>query len=170
MTKKKIYTFEAKLSRVYGGLLQNIIIVPDEIMKMLPAKGRIRTEGTINKAKFALAIQHKKDGSRYFAVSAGLKREAKIRTGDPVKVSFWLVDPDKVNVPEELMAVLEQDAEAMKLWRTFTPGVQRGLSHYVNSVKNVDSRIKRAFEIVEKAKFRQLHFQKVTKEKDKNKK
>ncbi len=167
MTRKKIYTFEAKLSRVYGALLQNIIIVPDEVVDLLPVKGRIRTEGTINKVKFALAIQHKKDGSRYLAVSAGLKKAAKIGSGDPVKVSFWLVDPDKVHVPEELMAVFEQDSEAMKLWNTFTPGVQRGLSHYVNSVKNVDSRIKRGLEIVEKAKFRQLNFQKAVQEKKK---
>lgn len=160
MAKEKTYRFETRLLTVHGSFTHTILVVPDEIIDSLPLKGRVRTKGTINKTPFALAIQHKKDGSRFFMVSAQLRRTAKIGSGDQVSVSFWLVDPDVVDVPEELRAVLDQDVEGLKLWNTFTPGVQRGLAHYVNSVKNVDSRIKRAMEIVEKAKYRQLHFQK----------
>lgn len=160
MTKEKIYKFETQLKTVHGSFTHTILVVPEEIIESLPVKGRVRTKGTMNKTPFALAIQHKKDGSRFFMVSAQLRRAAKIGSGDLVKVSFWLVDPEVVDIPEELQAVLDQDAEALKLWDTFTPGVQRGLAHYVNSVKNVDSRVKRALEIVEKAKYRQLHFQK----------
>jgi hypothetical protein len=43
--------------------------------------------------------------------------------------------------------------------------LQRGLAHYVNAVKNVDSRIKRALEIMEKAKYGQLHAQKMANKK-----
>jgi hypothetical protein len=160
MAKEKTYRFETRLITVHGSFAHTILVVPDEIIDSLPLKGRVRTKGTINKTPFALAIQHKKDGSRFFMVSAQLRRTAKIGSGDLVSVIFWLVDPDVVDVPEELRAVLDQDVEGLKLWNTFTPGVQRGLAHYVNSVKNVDSRIKRAIEIVEKAKYRQLHFQK----------
>ena len=160
MAKEKTYRFETRLITVHGSFTHTILVVPDEIIDSLPLKGRVRTKGTINKTPFALAIQHKKDGSRFFMLSAQLRRTAKIGSGDLVSVIFWLVDPDVVDVPEELRAVLDQDVEGLKLWNTFTPGVQRGLAHYVNSVKNVDSRIKRAIEIVEKAKYRQLHFQK----------
>lgn len=166
MAKEITYTFEARLKTVHGSFTHTILVVPDKIIKALPVKGRVRTKGTMNKTPFALAIQHKKDGSRFFMVSAQLRREAKIGSGDPVKVSFRVVDPNIVDVPEELQAVLDQDEDALKIWKKFTPGVQRGLSHYVNSVKNVDSRIKRALEIVEKSKYRQLHFQKESKKKD----
>ena len=165
MTKVKTYSFETRLKTVHGSFTHTIIVVPDKIMASLPVKGRIRTKGTMNKTPFALAIQYKKDGSRYFMVSAQLRRQAKLGSGDPVKVKFWLVDPDVVDLPEELQAVLEQDTEALKKWNTFTKGLQRGLTHYVNSVKNVDSRIKRALEIMEKAKYGQLHAQKTVKEK-----
>lgn len=165
MPKEKVYTFETRLKRVHDRHVNNIIVVPDKIIKSLPVEGRIRTKGTFNKTPFALAIQFKKDGSRYFSVSAGLKRAAKLGSGDPVKVRFWIVDPDKVDVPEELQAVLDQDKDAMKTWKSFTPGLQRGLAHYVNTVKNIDSRIKRAIEIMEKAKHRQLHAQKTAKKK-----
>ncbi len=165
MAKEKVYTFDTRLKTVHGSFTHTIIVVPDKIISSLPIKGRVRTKGMINKTPFALAIQHKKDGSRYFMVSGQLRREAKIGSGDPVKVRFWLVDPDRVDIPEELQAVLDQDVEALKRWKTFTPGLQRGLAHYVNAVKNVDSRIKRAMEIMEKAKYGQLHAQKTAKKK-----
>lgn len=165
MAREKVYTFETRLKRVHDRHVNNIIVVPDNIIKSLPVKGRVRTKGTFNKTPFALAIQFKKDGSRYFSISAGLRREAKLGSGDPVKVRFWVVDNDKVDVPEELQAVLDQDLEAMKTWKSFTPAWQRGLAHYVNSVKNIDSRIKRAIEIMEKAKYGQLHAQKTAKKK-----
>ena len=160
MAVNKKYNFETRLKLIQGSFAHTILVVPEEIIDSLPIKGRVRTKGTMNKTAFSLAIQYKKDGTRFLMVSAQLRRSAKIRAGDKVKVCFWLVDPDKVDVPEELQAVLDQDDEAMRMWTSFTPGIQRGLSHYVNSVKNVDSRIKRAFEIVEKSKARQLHFQK----------
>lgn len=163
MAKEKIYTFETRLKTIHRSFTHTIIVVPDTIIDALPVKGRVRTKGTINKTPFALAIQHKKDGTRYLMVSAQLRKEAKIGSGDPLKVTFWIVDPDVVDIPEELLAVLEQDEIAMKVWEGFTPGLQRGLAHYVNTVKNIDSRIKRALEIMEKAKFGQLHAQKYPK-------
>jgi len=165
MAKEKVYTFETRLKRVHDSHVDTIIVVPDKIIKSLPVEGRVRTKGTFNKTPFALAIQFKKDGTRYFSFSASLRRKARLGSGDPVKVRFWIVDPDEVDVPEELQAVLGQDLEAMKAWKSFTPGLQRGLAHYVNAVKNVDSRIKRALEIMEKAKYGQLHAQKMAKKK-----
>jgi uncharacterized protein YdeI (YjbR/CyaY-like superfamily) len=76
-----------------------------------------------------------------------------------VTVTFQLTNPDKIDVPEELQAVLAQDDEAMAAWKKLTPGLQRSLSYYVKSVKNVDSRIKRSFEMLHKVKTGQLYAQ-----------
>ena len=143
-----------------GNFISTVIYLPDEIIESLP-KGRVRTKGTINGAPFALAPQYKKDGSRFFSVSASLRRQAKIREGDKVEVIFKLVDPDLVDIPEELEAVLAQDDEGKKVWDEFTRGMQRSIIHYISSVKNVDGRIKRALETIEKAKLGQLSVQKV---------
>jgi uncharacterized protein YdeI (YjbR/CyaY-like superfamily) len=78
-----------------------------------------------------------------------------------------LTDPNKLVIPEELEAVLAQDAEATEIWNTFTQGYQRSLVYYITSVKNIDSRIKRAFEIVEKSKMRALSGQKAKTKKEK---
>jgi uncharacterized protein YdeI (YjbR/CyaY-like superfamily) len=83
-----------------------------------------------------------------------------------VDVFFKLVDPDTLDIPEELEAVLEQDEAARNVWEKFTTGFQRSLIHYITSVKNVDSRIKRTIEILERAKAGLLHGQKKRPEKE----
>lgn len=157
--KKTNFRFEGRLSGIDGVFLKTAIYLPQDIIRSLPA-GRVRVKGLCNGASFALAVLHLKDGSRYFAVSASLRKAAGIRVGDRVKVSFAIVDPDKLEIPEELEAVLVQDDEARKAWDKLTTGYQRSLIHYVTSVKNVDSRIKRSLELLDRAKRGELHGQK----------
>ena len=139
--------------------MKTAIFLPREIIRQLP-KGRVRVEGTFNGAPFALAVLHRKDGSRYFSVSAPLRKVAGIKAGDPVVVLFKLVDPDKLEVPEELEAVLSQDDQAREAWDKLTTGYKRSLIYYVTSVKNVDSRINRSLDILNRAKAGLLHGQK----------
>lgn len=105
----------------------------------------------MNNAPFSLAVQYRKHGSSFFIVSAPLRKAAKIKVGDPVHVKFSIVS-DKVEAPEELLAVLEQDEEGLHMWKALTPGMQRSLCHYVNGVKNTDSRISRALLLINKMK------------------
>jgi hypothetical protein len=156
------FSFKSILATMKGGLIHSVVYLPEEIIEQLP-KGRVRTKGTINGIPFALAPQYKKDGSRFFTVNASLKKAAKIKEGSRVEVNFRLVDPDELDMPEELEAVLAQDEEAMIAWNNLTIGYQRSLILYVTSVKNVDSRIKRSLELMEKAKFGKLAGAKKTK-------
>jgi hypothetical protein len=158
MAKQKLsksYSFKTTLATIKGGLIHTVIYLPEKIVEQLP-EGRVRTKGTMNGVPFALAPQYKKEAGRYFSVSASLRRSAKIEVGSKVDVIFNLVDPDELDIPEELDAVLQQDEEAMKAWNKLTIGYQRSLIHYVTSVKNVESRIKRSLELMEKAKFGKL--------------
>jgi hypothetical protein len=170
-SRKSAFTFVAPLQppqAMSGGYFYASIILPDKILKKLPQKGRLRAKGTFNEAPFSLAIQRRQKAEYFFMVSKSLCRAAKINTGDPVRVLFSLVDPDVVELPEELEAVLEQDPEALNAWRKFTPGYQRSLALYITTVKNVDSRINRALELANKAKAGKLHGQQVKKKGSKN--
>ena len=151
MAKSSEYVFKAPLSPIDDLLVHTVIYIPEKILAKLPPK-RVRVKGKMNGVPFSLAVQYRKSGRSFFMVSAPLRKAAKIRTGDDVHVTFNLVDSEKVELPEELEAVLEQDPDGMKVWAQFTPGQQRSLAHYVFSVKNVDSRIKRAMFLVNKAK------------------
>lgn len=153
--KDRSYQFSATLETIQGAMKATVVFLPEAIVKKLP-EGRVRTAGTLNGAPFDLAVQYKKDGGRYFSVGSILRRAARVKEGDRVTVVFHLTDPDKLVIPEEMEAVLEQDDEARKVWNSFTQGYQRSLVYYITSVKNSDSRIKRALEIAAKAKARAL--------------
>ena len=155
---KKVYSFSGKLQPVEGVLADAAIFLPKEIIKTLP-EGRLRTEGTFNQTPFALGVQYKKDSQRFFVVSLVLRKAAKIKMGDDVDVKFKLVDSEKVDLPEELTEVLAQDDEGLKAWNKITPGTQRGIIHYITSTKNIDLRIKRSIQMVNRAKTGTLHTQ-----------
>jgi hypothetical protein len=158
-SKKTSFEFTTSLSDIDAVFMKTAIFLPANIVTELPT-GRLRVKGTMNGAPFALAVQNLKDGSRYFSVGAPLRKAARVNVGERVVVKFKIVDPNVVEVPEELDAVLQQDPLAMKAWSKLTQGYQRGLIHYVTSVKNVDSRIKRAIDLMERAKAGSLHGQK----------
>ena len=145
------FKFSTTLSTAKGNFISTVIYLPTEIVNMIP-KGRVRTKGTLNGAAFALAPQYKKDGSRFFTVSASLRKAAKISAGDKAEVIFRLVDKNEIEIPEELEAVLSQDEKAMASWKMLTSGRQRDVITYITSVKSTDSRISRALQSIEKVK------------------
>jgi hypothetical protein len=147
--KTKEFSFSSQLSSLGAGHMA--VFIPELIRKKLP-EGRVRTRGTINNTDFSLAVQQRKDGDSYFIIGGRLRREAKIREGDEVKLSFRVVDPDELELPEELRITLEQDSEAARVFDSFTTGLQRSLAYYIDSAKNVDTRIKRALDMAHKMK------------------
>ena len=157
--KEKIYQFTAPLEEIKTVYRTYVIVIPESVLSELPAQKRYRVKGTINTTPFALAINSLKVGIKYFSISNPFKKTCKVLLGEPLDVLFYLVDPSIVDMPEELTEVLAQDEEGNALWQTFKPGMQRSLAHYVFSVKNTDSRIKRSIEIVNKMKAGLLHSQ-----------
>lgn len=158
--KEKVYKFTGQPEAIGAVSTHYGIIIPEEILATLPEAKRYRVKGFINKTPFALAINSLRGGFKYFAVGSPLRKACKIRQGEEVEVSFYLVDPNLVELPDELIEVLAQDEEGNNLWQSFTPGLQRSLAYYVQSVKNTDSRIKRSLELIHKAKTRTLFSQK----------
>jgi hypothetical protein len=161
----KTFRFNGILKILDSNPSYTMVSIPSEIISELPESGRLRTLGKMNGAEFSLAIQGRKNGNGFFMVGSALRRAAKITTGDPVEIEFNLTDPDFLELPEELKEVMEQDEEACKIFFGMTVGMQRSLSHYVSSVKNTDSRIKRAMELAYKMKTETLYIQRAMKNK-----
>lgn len=132
-------------------LVSAVVEIPADVVKKLPS-GRVRVEGKLNNVSFNLAIQSKKNGPKYLSVSQAMRRSAGVKPNDRVNVSFTVVDPDKLDLPEEMEAVLAQDDEGAKKWNKLTVGLQRSLVHYINSSKNVDVRVERALFLINKVK------------------
>ncbi len=156
MAKKLSFTFETRLTEYKDMLVSTVVEIPVDVVKKLPS-GRVRVEGQLNQVPFNLAIQSKKNGPRYLSVSQAMRKSAGVKSNDKVKVTFAIVDPDKLELPEEMEAVLAQDDEGAKKWNKLTVGLQRSLVHYINSSKNVDVRIERALFLINKVKSGAYH-------------
>lgn len=149
------FSFTTKLERLPSNLTYTALFLPYEIVAQLPEKGRVRVAGKINGVTpFNLAILNLKEGPKYLMIGSQLRREAKIKEGDLVQVSFQLVDSEILEIPEEFKEALLLDEEANEVFSSFTTGYKRSLMHYITSTKNVDTRIKRSFELIEKIKVR----------------
>ena len=144
------FTFTSILETVHFNVVSTAVFLPHHIIVHLP-KGRLRVSGLINGAPFSLAIQYRKDGSRYFTVGAALRKAARISPGDTVYVSFKVLDLNHVELPEAFELTVRSSIETGKLFH-LPSGSKQILSSYINEVKNIDSRIRHAVQIVQKAK------------------
>lgn len=147
------FSFRANLERLPNNLSYTALFLPYEIVAYLPEKGRVRVEGKINDiTPFNLAILNLKEGPKYLMIGSQLRKEAKIKEGDLVQVSFQLVDAELLDIPEEFQEVLLLDEVAAFIFNSFTTGYKRSLMHYITSAKSIDTRIKRSLELTTKIK------------------
>lgn len=86
----------------------------------------------------------------YILVNQNLQKELNLELGDEVDISLEK-DQSKygMDMPEELMALLDQDPLADQFFHHLTPGKQRNLIYIVSKVKNTDSRINKALAIID---------------------
>ena len=82
-------------------------------------------------------------------ISKRVRKACSAKIGDRVTVGFEIDDQDAVDVPPELQNALEQDDEAMLVWRELTPGKKRGFAYMVDSARRKETRERRAEEVLE---------------------
>jgi hypothetical protein len=151
MEIKTQFSFTGILESVRLNLMTTAVFLPHHIIVELP-KGRLRVSGSINGAHFSLAIQHRKDGSRFFSVGASLRKSANIQAGDTVEVTFRILDLERVELPEALEVVLHQDKEVRRVSKSLKAQAVKPLGNYVQAIKTMDIRWKNAIEIVQRSK------------------
>lgn len=105
----------------------------------------------MNGNEYRRAITGRKDGERYVVVSKEMMKEIDVAFGDTVLVDLRPdPDPERVELCEELVGVLDQDEEAAERFYGMTPGIQRSFSLHVCGGKRSETRIKRALELAHK--------------------
>jgi|688.fasta_scaffold194108_2 hypothetical protein len=148
MDNNILYTFKNVLQ---VGFNSHFIQVPQYLIDKINLKGRIRVNGEINGFKFNLAIQKTKEDLYYFYIGKKLVKDAKLIIDLEYEVSFTLADINELELPEVLEMLLEQD-EAYKIaWNKFSIGLKRSFCVHISGTKNIDSQIKRATDILDKA-------------------
>lgn len=155
-------SFHARILQSDQGLRQGYIEIPFEVSQAFISQKIRRVYGKMNEVPFNLALISDGKGGRRLIIGKQLRKSAKVDFGHLVQIEFQPdQNPDEVLIPEELEVALSQDEDANAIWKKLTPGYRRSLCHYINSVKNIDSRIKRALELTLKIKTNQLYRRKI---------
>jgi len=147
--------FKVVLEPLDEKMVHHLIVVPDEIAsQFIEGKGAPRilcsVAGT-NEFPCALNPRH----GRYVIIASKLLiRKNKLSVDVPFTISIRHDPCNGLSLPEELAEVLDQDELAYKAFDALNDGHKRGLIHYINQAKSIDSRIKRSLEIMEKMKAR----------------
>lgn len=152
------YHFAGPVLRQDVGFRQHYIPVPPEIADDLLATSGRRVIAVMNGHEERRAIQSNKDGERFILLGIPLLREIGAKLGDIVMVTLRPdPEPERIDLGEELTAVLEQDEEAAARFYAMTPGRQRSLAYYVTSAKRTETRITRALELAKKLRTHTLY-------------
>jgi len=152
------YAFAAPVLRHDAGLRFHYLPLPDDVADALEADGVRVVAATLNGHAFRRAVQRRRDGPRHLVLGQTILRAIRAGYGDAVEVVLRPdPDPGRVDLGEELEAVLAQDEEAAARFFGMTPGRQRSLAYYVTSAKRTETRIKRALELAHKLRTHTLY-------------
>ncbi|MBI1221916.1 MAG: hypothetical protein GC180_04860 [Bacteroidetes bacterium] len=101
-------------------------------------------------------LRNSKNGYSHVALNKKLVDKYHLKEGMEVEIHLQEDRSEYgMDFPDEMREVMEQDPEGRDLFQRATPGLQRGLLHYVSSAKGVQMRINRALHLM--TRVRELH-------------
>lgn len=162
--QRRKFEFVGVVEEVRFHRMHTAVFLPHHIFTELP-KGRHKVSGLMNGVPFSITIQNRKDKGWFLSVNARLRCIANIEPGDPVKVSFHILDNTRVEVPEIFETV--PGAEDLKLKR-FRAVEQRNLIQYLEAAKNADTRLRKFVETVQRSKVGEVKPDELSRKKKKN--
>ncbi|EOR92767.1 hypothetical protein ADIARSV_4049 [Arcticibacter svalbardensis MN12-7] len=160
ITNKKA-EFQAVLQPVDGRMIHHVILVPLDVCTLFREnKGAIRIMCSIKGLEeFPCALNPRED--RYVIMaSKQLIKKHKLLPGVPFIVHIRTDLNDGLEIPDELLEVMNQDDHFRSLFEALLPGQKRGYLYYIRSAKSVDTRIKRCLDMAYKMKAGLLYYQK----------
>jgi hypothetical protein len=123
--------------------------VPFQVSEFFGAKGSVRVLGTMNGAEIDRALIPDGEGGHILVVGTDLRKKTKMKEGQTVTVEIYRnPDPDAIDIPEELIAAIEMEPEAVRKFEKLTSSMKRNMAYWVNSGKLPETRAKRAVEIL----------------------
>jgi antitoxin component of MazEF toxin-antitoxin module len=121
-----------------------VVYLPATIARELPfhESPRLRVEADIAGVSVKGAWQPA-GGKWYLMLPKTPLKQADLKIGSTVEVSFRLLPQDQVEIPAELGQLLKKEKSVAKYWIALSPGKQRALAHMVASAKTEKTRVMR---------------------------
>lgn len=141
--------FETRITRHAVGTYQYTVVYLDASLHTelpLADHARLRIEADVSGVPVKGAWQPAR-GRWYLMLPKQALKEAGLRIGSAVDVSFRVLPQDDVDIPAELEALLAAKARVRKAWQALSAGKQRGLAHMVASAKRAETRASRVAQV-----------------------
>ncbi len=141
----------AVVEKFSGGM--HFIGISTSIADAFLKAGHKRLIVTIASQSFHAALLSRKDTGYYVQFGATVMKQLALKKGKAIALQLE-ADQTKYQfaIPEEFLAVLEQDAEAAAKFNSLTAGNKRSLLYLVSQPKSIEKRIERALNIAGKIK------------------
>ncbi|NDJ33550.1 MAG: YdeI/OmpD-associated family protein [Chloroflexi bacterium] len=132
------------------GYMKHYVPIPDDVADALAAAAITHVEGRLNDHDFRRVIQERPDGVRCLKFGMTWLRRAGLDVDDEVMVELAEdPDPDRVDVPDELAALLADAPSVAAYWETLAPSRRKMLGYHVERAKRADTRQRRARKIID---------------------
>lgn len=151
MAKKiKDITYQTRIYKLEHLVGMHYFEVPPDIIDQLGGTFKMRLLCTINnKLTFQGGLVALGNGSGYVSINAARLKKLGLKFKDEITVSLKEDNSEYgMDMSDELKELLAQDEEGMRRFKQLTPGKQRYIIHYVNSVKSSQLRIDRAILLI----------------------
>jgi hypothetical protein len=151
---KNEITYKTNISKLDHLVGMHYLEVPPEIIDQLGGKFKMRLLCSINnKLTFQGGLVALGNGSGYISINITRLKKLGLKFKDVATVTLKKDESEYgMEMPEELKELLEQDDEGSRRFNMLTPGKQRYIIHYVNTVKNSQLRIDRAILLISNLK------------------
>lgn len=137
--------FDAKLLRpARPGSLWGFVVLPKDVSKKLPRRGRTTVEGTINGHRLQATLEPDGQLSHWLPVSREFHRAAGVDVGDVVTLEIRPVKQEpEPEIPSDLQEALAASPEALGVWEETTTIARVDWVHWITSAKQAKTRTKR---------------------------
>lgn len=142
----KRFSFEAVLENWAEGMDYCAVPVPSAITEALGTKGPVLVEACVNdSAPFQVSLFPVGGGQHYIRIKASVRKLTNTLEGDRVQLEFVVVDPGDVEIPEDLMAMLETEG-LVDAFMDIPPGKRNFIIRRIKEVVKPATREKRVSE------------------------
>jgi hypothetical protein len=132
--------FTTKLVAFSHGTLTRIA-VPASVAKSFASPGRVALQGTINGFPFRASLVRLQDGKHYIAVNSEMRKGAKAKPGDTVKVTLERSNRVRhVDVPADFQRALAKSSRARAVFDNLTPSHQLEYVEYFAQATSPETR------------------------------
>lgn len=154
MPASSVVQFRTRINRLEHLLGVHYLEVPQEVVQQLGGKFNVRLLCTVNgNLTFQCGLVALGGGMAYISINNKRMKQLKVKNGDEATV---VLEKDNsefgVEIPEELVELLNQDEEGMKRFKMLVPSKQRYIIQYVSTVKSSQLRIDRSIMLINNLK------------------